>query len=213
MESVEKTLLHKENKSEFRELRPEEFWGGSVEVKGTNDQNFGKIMSETATELDFTFSGYRTPKTATEFEYHFSRYPRRKFGPVAPIDKYRDALVKLSGKLNTQAKEDQRAERPIFRIVLGLQEGYDKEARVHTIEEVKQELGEEVSLMSVEIYSVGAWGKYTEPAVVIECDPANLAKVYALAEKFHQARFAVEDLHNNQSHIVETKYCSDPDTE
>lgn len=213
MESLEKTLVHPENKPNFRELCPEELWGGSVHVKGTSDQDFEIIMSETATELDFTLSGYRTPKTAEEFEYHFSRYPRRKFGPVAPIEKYRDALTRLSGKLNTEAKEDQKVERPIFRIVLGLQEGYDKEARVHTIEEVKQELGEEVNLMSVEIYSVGAWGKYTEPAVVLECDNVNLVKVYALAEKFHQARFAVEDLHNNQSHIVETKYCSDPDTE
>lgn len=213
MESVEQTLLHKENKSEFRELRPEEFWGGSVHVKGTNDQDFGKITSETSTELDFTFSGYRSPQTAEEFEYHFSRYPRRKFGPVAPIEKYRDALAKLSTRLNTRAEEDKRTETPVFRIVLGLQEGYDKEAIVHTTEEVKQELGEEIGLTPVEIYSVGAWGKYTEPAVVLECDNANLAKIYALAEKFHQARFAVEDLHNNQSHIVETKYCSDPDIE
>lgn len=213
MESVEQTLLHKENKSEFRELRPEEFWGGSVHVKGVNDQDFGKTMSETAMELDFTFSGYRTPKTAEEFEYHFSRYPRRKFGPVAPIEKYKDALTKLSTRLNSRAQQDQRTETQVFRIVLGLQEGYDKEAVVHTIEEVRQELGETTSLAPVEIYSVGTWGKYNEPAVVIECDQTNLAKVYVLAEKFHQARFAVEDLHNNQSHIVETKYCTDPDTE
>ena len=48
---------------------------------------------------------------------------------------------------------------------------------------------------------------------MIEGDKAQVQKIYALAEKFHQARIAVEDLQEGQSHMVETKYCEDPDKE
>ena len=81
----------------------------------------------------------------------------------------------------------------------------------HTLEEVQKELGDEFDLTQSEIYSAGPWGKYTEPAIVIEGDKAQIKKVYALAEKFRQARIAVEDLQAGQSHMVETKYCEDPD--
>ena len=83
----------------------------------------------------------------------------------------------------------------------------------HTLEEVQKELGDEFDLTQTEIYSAGSWGKYTEPAIVIEGDKTQVQKVYALAEKFRQARIAVEDLQNSQSCMVETKYCEDPDKE
>lgn len=86
-------------------------------------------------------------------------------------------------------------------------------AKKHTLEEVQKELGGDFKLTQAEIYSVGPWGKYTESAVVIEGDKSQLQKVYALAEKFHQARIAVEDLNEGQSYMVETKYCEDPDKE
>jgi len=83
----------------------------------------------------------------------------------------------------------------------------------HTLEEVQKELGDEFDLTQAEIYSVGPWGKYTESAIVIEGDKKQVQKIYALAEKFHQARIAVEDLQEGQSYMVETKYCEDPDKE
>ena len=258
-----------QQKTEFRELRPEEFWGGSVSVENLSDEEFAQKIGEAANELGFTYSGYRIPKGEEGFDYHFSRYPRRAFGPVAPIEKHQEALRKLSEKLETKGKEEKGVEQPRFRVLLGLQEGYaeykkrsiverigkeeittleeakkvikseigslsefgidvDKFASLdelkvvlekanfgkdHTLEEVQKELGDEFDLTQSEIYSAGSWGKYTEPAIVIEGDKAQIKKVYALAEKFRQARIVVEDLQAGQSHMVETKYCGDPDKE
>lgn len=256
-------------KAEFRELRPEEFWGGSVSVESLSDEEFAQKISEAANELGFTYSGYRIPKGEEGFDYHFSRYPRRAFGPVAPVEKHQEALQKLAEKLGTEGREEKKTEQPRFRVLLGLQEGYaeykkrgvveriDKgeitslrgaqkviESEIgdlsefginvnkftnleelkevlekanfgkeHTLEEVQKELGDEFDLTQAEIYSVGSWGKYTEPAIIIEGEKAQVQKVYALAEKFRQARIAVEDLQASQSYMVETKYCGDPDKE
>lgn len=258
-----------QQKKEFRELRPEEFWGGSVSVENMDDEEFAKKISEAAKELEFTYSGYRVPTSEKKFDYHFSRYPRRAFGPVAPIEKHQEALQKLAEKLGTKGGEEKTTEQPRFRVLLGLQEGYAEHkkrgiverinkgeiktlgdaqkaiksevdnlsefgididrftnidelknvlevtnfGKDHTIKEVQKELGDKFNLTQAEIYSVGPWGKYTEPAVVIEGDKTRLQEVHALAEKFRQARIAVEDLQAGQSHMVETKYCENPDKE
>lgn len=258
-----------QQKKEFRELRPEEFWGGSVSIENLSDEEFAQKIGEAANELGFTYSGYRIQKGEEGFDYHFSRYPRRAFGPVAPIEKHQEALTKLAEKLGTKGKEEKRVEQPKFRVLLGLQEGYGEykkrgiveriskgeiatlenaqqviESEIgdlsefgidiskfttldelkevlekanfgkdHTLEEVQRELGDEFNLTQAEIYSVGPWGKYTEPAIIIEGNKKQMQKVYALAEKFRQARIAVEDLQVGQSYMVETKYCSDPDKE
>lgn len=258
-----------QQETEFKELRPEEFWGGSVPGKGVSEEEFAKKISEAANELGFTYSGYRVSKGEEFFKYYFSRYPRRAFGPVAPVEKYQEALQKLAEKLDVEGEEEQKTEKPKFRVLLGLQEGYaehkkcgivkqiDKKeittlenamkaikseignlsefkidtdkftnleglkevlekanfGKDHTFEEVRKELGDEFNLTQAEIYSVGPWGKYMEPAIIIEGDLAQVKKVYSLAEKFRQARIAVENLQVSQSYMVETKYCEDPDKE
>ena len=258
-----------EVKTEVRELTPEVSWNGSVTVENLSEEEFAQKISEAVKELGFTYSGYRIPKSEGGFDYHFSRYPRRAFGPVAPVEKHQEALQKLAENLGTRGKEEKTIEQPRFRVLLGLQEGYaeykkrgilermSKEeittlekakktieseigdlsefgidtdkftspdelkgvlekanfGKEHTLEEVQKELGDEFNLTQAEIYSAGSWGKYTEPAIVIEGDKAQVQKIYALAEKFHQARIAVEDLQEGQSHMVETKYCEDPDKE
>lgn len=256
-------------KKGFRELQPEEFWGGFIPVQDISEEEFAQKISEAALELGFTYSGYRIAKEGGGFDYHFSRYPRRAFGPVPSIEKHQEALKRLVAKLGKEGIEEKLTEQPRFRVLLGLEEGYaeykknniiekinKKEiasleqakkaleseignlseiginfdnfnnleelknfllktdlGKKHTIEEVKRELGEGFDLTPAEIYSVGPWGKYVEPAVVIEGDESQLQKVYDLANKFHQARIAVEMLHKKQSYMVETKYCEDPDKE
>lgn len=264
-------LLEKEEikNIEVRELAPEEFWSGSLSVRGLNEEEFAKIIEEVANEIGFTYSGYRVSRGEKAFDYHFSRYPRRAFGPVAPIEKYQEALRKLAEKLETNGKEEKKSDQPKFRVLLGLQEGYsehkkreiieligkgeitdlenakiivkseidnlseagidiDKYSSIeelktilektnlgkdHTLAEVQEALGEGFTLVPAEIYSAGSWGKYTEPAIIIEGDKSQLQKVYVLAERFRQARIAVEDLQAGQSHMAETKYCEDPDKE
>jgi len=83
--------------------------------------------------------------------------------------------------------------------------------KMHALEEVEAELGEGFDLRSAGIYSAGSWGNYQEPAVVIKGNQADLSNVYALVEKFKQARIAVENLKDGKSYMVETKYCEDPD--
>jgi hypothetical protein len=259
----------KENQPEVRELRPEVFWNGSVFVKNLSDEEFDHKIGEVASNLQFTYSGYRISKGKEGFEYHFSRYPRRAFGPVSSVEKHQEALQKLAEKLETTSKEEEITEQPRFRVLLGAQEGYAEykksniverinnqkivtledakqsiESEIgdlsefgidieqfislnelknvlektnlgkdHTFEEVQKELGDEFDLTQAEIYSVGAWGKYTEPAIVIEGNKKQLQKIYALAEKFHQERIAVEDLQEGQAYMIETKYCENPDQE
>lgn len=254
---------------EVRELAPEKFWAGSISVENLSDEEFAETIKEMATELDFTYSGYRTKKEGGGFKYNFSRYPRKAFGPVAPIEKHQEALEKLAGKIGGESKEEQKTEEPKFRVLLGLQEGYEEHKKKsivdeinngkiatiedakkaiqeqirnisgfgieldniksleqlkdtlekanfgkdHTLEEVRIELGDDFDLMETEIYSAGSWGNYTEPAVVIEGDKSQLQEVYAIAEKYHQARIVVEDLQEGTSRMVETKYCEDPDKE
>ncbi len=254
---------------EVKELSPEEFWSGSISVEGLSDEEFAGKIREAAVELGFTYSGYRTEKKEGGFTYYFSRYPRKAFGPVAPIKKHQEALLKLAGKFNAEPVEDQKVKESKFRVLFGLREGYkeykkktivDKinngeittlgEAKQtiqeqignigefniklneieslkqlknilekidfgkeHTIEEVKTELGEHFDLTEAEIYSVGPWGYYSEPAVIIEGDKSQLREVYSIAEKYHQSRIAVEDLQKGTSQMVETKYCEDPNKE
>jgi len=255
--------------TEVRELAPEKFWGGSVLVENLSDKDFAEKIKEVATELNFTYSGYRTKNEDDGFKYNFSRYPRKAFGPVAPIEKHQEALKKLTEKVGGESQEEQTTEESKFRVLFGLQEGYKEykkkgiideindgkitsiedakqkiQAQIgdisefgielnnledleqlkeilektnfgqdHTLAEIKAELGDGFHLTKTEIYSAGSWGNYTEPAVVIEGDKSQLQKIYALTEKYHQARIAVEDLQEGTSRMVETKYCEDPDKE
>jgi hypothetical protein len=260
-------IENEERTVNFRELAPEDFWSGSVSIKGISQERLTEEIKEAAKETGATYSGY-----ISEGRYHFSRYPRRAFGPVPSINKHREMLDVLANKLDETKEEESTTEEPKFRVLLGLGEGYSdhkkkiivekinkselKDAKtakaeiektigqaiiqnglqekinnagsleeiknilnennlvkMHTIEEVKSELGEDFDLKDIDIYAAGAGWEYTEPAVLIEGDPTNLSKVYALAEKFKQNRIAVENLKEGKSHMVETKYCEDPDKE
>src|SRR3989338_7164331 len=98
-----------QQKTEFRELRPEEFWGGSVSVEHLSYEEFAQKIGEAVNELGFTYSGYLIPKGEEGFDYHFSRYPRRAFRPVAPVEKHQEALQKLAEKLGTKGEEEKKA--------------------------------------------------------------------------------------------------------
>lgn len=86
-------------------------------------------------------------------------------------------------------------------------------SKLHSLKEVSTILWDAFNLEEAKIYTVWSWGTYEEPAVLITWNKGDIQKVYKLAEDFHQARIAVEDLQKGQSYMVETKYCSDPDKE
>lgn len=204
---------------EFRELTPEKWWAASIKIN-LSDEDFEQAIKRAVQEEKFTYSGYRIKHAEGGFEYHFGRYPRRAFGPVVSIERHKSALKKLAETTGGQASEKTVSpDKPRFRILLGLVEGYEREKPImHSIKEVRQEVGDNFDLQEAEIFSAGPWGKeqwgkYTEPAAVIEGDLSQLSKVCALAEKFHQERIAVDNLQKGKSYMVETKWCKKPDKE
>ncbi len=275
MESVKTTDSsgHYDLPPGFRELAPDQFWGGSVVIPNFDEKAFVEGLLAVANESGFRYSGYITKAALGQnAEYHMSRYPRKAFGPVPPVTEYQNALKLLGEKFGlseSQVNEEKTVEQPRFRVLLGLQEGYAewrkkaivkeiKEGQIkdlevakmelqkrlgdvtryginldqatdldslqsilesrdlsneHSIDEVKDILGKEFDLTPSEICSASSWGTYREPSVVIEGDIAQIPKVYLLAEKFRQARFAVENLQTGESHMVETSDCEDPDKE
>lgn len=129
-----KEQREKKEITKFRELAPEEFWGGYVSLDGISQNDFSEKIKETAKEIDFTYSGY-----ITEEEYYFSRYPRRAFGPVAPVEKYQEALRTLSEKLGSKSKEETKSKELKFRVLLGLEEGYLEHKKKQFFEEIEKE--------------------------------------------------------------------------
>lgn len=257
--------------SDFRELRPEQFWGANIHIQNLSESDFAGKIGDAAKEANFTYAGYLQTEQSG-FRYHFSRYPRRAFGPVPSIKDHQRALRILAEKLGTNAaqiQEETLAAEPKFRILLGLQEGYAESrkqsilkeielgqivdtktalqelrnrvgdldqlgiktsdtqtlqeltqvlqqknlSQEHSIAEVHDVLGEDFTIEQAKIFTVGHWGMYQEPAVIINGDTSKAKQVYDLAAQFHQARIAMEDAHSGQSHMVETKYCEDPDKE
>lgn len=257
----------------FRELPPDQFWGGSVAIPDFDEKAFIERLLAVANESGFRYSGYIIKATGGQnAKYHMSRYPRKAFGPVPPIAEYQAALKLLGEKFGlseSQVNEEKTVEQPRFRVLLGLQEGYAEwrkksivkeiqERKIqsleaaknelqkrlgdvtrygidinqvadlaglrslleskdlsneHSVDEVRNILGKEFDLTPSEICSASSWGTYREPSVVIEGNLAQLPQVYLLAQKFHQARFAVENLQTGESRMVETSDCEDPDKE
>ena len=100
------------------------------------------------------------------------------------------------------------------RIVLGLLEGYDPSAPVHTIEEVKQALPE-ASVTPADVFAVRhsteGVAVYTEPVAVVEATNDQIGDIYKLGELFRQERFTVEDFARGVAYMVETQFCTEPD--
>lgn len=195
----------------FRELRTEDSWSGYLEIGNSKRTDFEKVIKQLASEKKFTFYGWLLNESEERFKYRFTRYPRKKFGPVPAIETYRALLKQLSDSLGVIGVQEQNLGQSKFRILLGLKEGYDENSKTHDSGEVKSILGNGFEIVDTEIYSVGPWGKYTEPAVLITGNKIYLHEVYNLAYEFRQSRFCVEDLQLNKSYMVETSHCNAPD--
>jgi hypothetical protein len=123
------------SKTEVRELAPEKFWSGSIDISTISPEELETKIKEAAKELDFTYSGYLV-STGEDKRYVFSRYPRRAFGPVAPVERFQEALAKLSEKTGSKdAQEEQLSAEDNFRVLLGLEEGYAEYKKKTLVEE------------------------------------------------------------------------------
>jgi hypothetical protein len=116
--------------SQFRELRPERFWAGKVTVAddSVDLSRLKEAIGQVAKTTGVTFSGFLR-ESPQGIVYEISRYPRRAFGPVASIETYEENLEKLAVGLREQGISARSAavelpERQVFRVVVGLEEGY-----------------------------------------------------------------------------------------
>jgi hypothetical protein len=199
---------------EFRELQPIDHWSASLSLNALTDDDFDKHMKDAVIETGQNFLGFLITE---EHLYIRTRYPRKKYG-VPSVEECRTGTAVLARKLGVEAREQIITGEPRFRVIIGLAEGYDKKNKIHSFEEVVNELGQGFKVRRGEVYSAGflgndKYGVYREPAVIIEGDKPEIRRVYTLAEKFYQERFTVEDLETSKSYIVETKFCKNPDLE
>jgi len=163
-------------------------------------------------------SGYFLARGDGNTEYHISRVPRRVELPIPPYEAIGPVLGVLCAELAKQTESvkvymDGKAQE--IRAVIGLEEGYFEErsfSRRHSIDDVRKLLdGSSFTVLEADIYTcapspLGAGlTEYREPAVVVlgktgEFPPLVLLK---LADRFHQARFSLEDRRDLEAYNVE----------
>ncbi|KKT78623.1 MAG: hypothetical protein UW73_C0001G0070 [Microgenomates group bacterium GW2011_GWB1_44_8] len=209
------TLAKMELPHGFRKLKPAKWWGSVLEV-AISKRELEDAVKKASIKENITYNGYLTHQKNDLLHYYFSQYPRRKFESISVASRLEKALVTLTRLSGGKSYIETRSKEPIFRVVLGLRQGYKKENSLHTVSEIANELdqvGSKVSISEAQILTIGPWGKYTEPAAVIEGNLQHLDNVYLLEEKFRQSRFVVNDLHREICYLVETKWCDNPDRE
>jgi hypothetical protein len=203
-------------KPSFRELPPVPFWGAAVTAPEADKSKIIQALGKSSEAVQFTYSGFFTSVSDGKTAYHFSRYPRHLFG-IATNEQCQKALSELTKNLQSNGVEymaDTLSGVGLndgFRVVLGLKEGYGEDAKVHDMAEIKEQLPHDVALDPADIYAVGQWGYYEEPAVIITGAKTHIPAVYQLADRYGQSRFTVEDMRQGTAYVVETRHCTDPD--
>lgn len=198
----------------FRELEPIELW--SAQVRSGDERLLTDSIAEVATATGFTFFGFFIMNgLVNQTEFHFTRYPRRKYGIVS-IERCNEILKILFENLiqkdsTAQVSIDKLIAPYQIRIILGLLEGYDKDEKVHTAEEVSTYLGSTSEVSQAKVYTRGLQRFYTEPAVMLRTDTNGLDSIYKLATDFNQERFTVENFAAGFSHVVETHHVKHAD--
>ena len=195
----------------MRETDTVELWSSTLPVhKPYSD--FELAVRALVQQTQQRVTGFLTRDAdSTVASFTRTRYPRKKYG-VATLERCQADMQALSEAFGTTATTD--AQHVGFRVVLGLVEGYNKDAPVHTVEEVQQALPN-VSAVLAEVFAVrcleGQICVYTEPVAVLSGPTDCLPGVYTLADKLRQERFTVEDFDRQLTFCVETQHCTEPD--
>lgn len=208
----------------FRELQPVDLWSKKISFPAFGNATFEHEVARISDQTSQSFSGYiqRDQPFGWVRTFTRTRYPRRKYGILNDEqmnesmnvlnDRFDDSDIINDYNLPQGLKGD-------FRVVLGLVEGYETDAPVHTIDEVRQALaGTSLFAMSAEVFSVRPHEPsdrqiYTEPCAIVTGNPRELPAVYDLADAFTQQRFTVEHFGRRQAWVVETPHCTSPDPE
>ncbi|MDD3481055.1 MAG: hypothetical protein PHW75_02440 [Patescibacteria group bacterium] len=148
--------------------------------------------------------------TGNGLAYVIDRYPRKKYCPIPSIESLEKLAIRLQKAIGGQLLEEISNERRDIRAILGLIEGYDG-LIMHTVDEVKRNLGEDFVITPITIFSLHPNKEYIEPAVAIEGDRKKTGKIKELAHHLKQHRFAIHDLADGYVYLVETPWCTEPD--
>lgn len=195
----------------FREMEPIELWSAKLTFTMPY-ADFEQKVSTIAQRVGQGFTGFiSTDDDGNVTSFTSTRYPRKKYG-IASLEDCQLKTSALSEELGATLQVEEHNDS--IRVVLGLLEGYDSEAPTHDVDEIHQELSE-ARVTPAQVFAVrlneDGTSVYTEPVAVIETSAHSLNNIYQLADRFKQERFTVEDFNNQTAHVVETRYCSEPD--
>jgi len=195
----------------FRDTEPVELWSTSFNLSVARYE-FEEIMERTVEQTDQGFTGFITSdETGNVVSFTVTRYPRSKYG-VTSVDDCEAGVAVLAKEFSTNARPD--VDRSGFRVVMGLQEGYDAQSPIHTADEVGKWL-QGASVSSAEVFAIRPTEEgvstYTEPVAIIEAPLDMLGEVYDIGDRLRQERFTVEDFEQQMAHVVETRFCTEPD--
>ncbi|MFZ3009465.1 MAG: hypothetical protein WA030_00375 [Candidatus Microsaccharimonas sp.] len=200
-----------EARPRFTESEPVGLWSGFMPLHIPFDE-FETAVSEAAATDGQRYTGFIT-RSENDIVTSFTRtrYPRRKYG-VAPVISCQVGTNELATSLGSRLLPD--AQDSGIRVVMGLIEGYAEENPSHSIDEVRAALPDAL-IIPAEVFalrtSATSTDVYSEPVAVISAARDQIQSIYALAERFKQERFAVENFDTGLSYMVETIHCSEPD--
>lgn len=196
-----------------RELEPAPLWSARIDGTPSTLNEFKQSIIHTVRETGVNCFGYFVGSEGN-WTYIRNMYPRRKYGDIQSSDELMSTSEKIGYGIEASVEVEERISKPKFRVLLGLEIGYNT-GKFHSIEEVKEILGDNFELTSAEIFTVrkGNDGPstYQEPAVLIEGDVKEIERIIGLATKFNQQRFCLENLEDGTARIIETALCTSPD--
>ena len=194
----------------FRETEPVALWSARIALQLPYTE-FEQTVSRAAQKNGQRYTGFITKDGGTVTSFTRTRYPRKKYG-VASIEECQEGMAALADEFgSTLQPEPQQGG---FRVVLGLQEGYDNQAPIHSVDEVQHELPT-AKITPAEVFAVrhteDGTSVYTEPVAVIEAPIELIGDVYGIGDRFRQERFTIEDFEQGIAYVVETRFCTEPD--
>jgi len=206
------TLSAKPSVGNYRSTDAVELWSSRLSGNFTRPELEHAIKVAVVNDRQHYTGFVSAPTNGHEISYTRTRYPRKKYG-ITPIVDCELGMAKLADMVNGEIQSEKQVSG--FRVVLGLIEGYDKEAPKHTISEIVAKLGEGALIESADVLAIrfaqDRISTYTEPVVVIRGSQSELPRIYELADEFKQERFTVEDFDAQKAWVIETRFCTEPD--
>lgn len=184
-----------------------ELWSWKIDLWWIDDEVFSQAVESVVLSTQQNFLGFLSCDNWVK-TYTRTKYPREKYW-IYKDKEYKDSTRLLGERLwKTLVEETRWNVATRFRTILGLREWYERDNQIHSIQEVKSILWEELLYTPWWIYSVilnkGIPLLYTEPVVIINSQNIDIERLVYWAKGLYQQRFTVEDFENRKAFTVET---------